>query len=75
MSITGTLEDGKIVLPPGVAWPNGAKVRIELLEERKPSDQKPSVWDVLKKYEGIVDDMPADLAKNHDKYARGHAPE
>jgi hypothetical protein len=62
MSIT-TVEEGKIVLPPGIDWPDGTIVRIEPVNASRPS-----AWDVLKKYEGIADDLPADMAANHDDY-------
>jgi len=67
MSITTTVEEGKIVLPPGVDWPNGTVVRIEQVEESRPT-----VWDTLKKYDGIADDLPSDMAANHDHYIHGH---
>jgi len=69
MSITTTVEAGKIelVLPPGVSWPDGTVVRIEPVEEARPS-----VWDVLKKYDGIATDLPSDMAANIDHYRLGH---
>ena len=33
MSITATIEEGKIVLPPGTPWPSGTRVRIEAVAE------------------------------------------
>ena len=67
MSITTTVEAGKIVLPPGVDWPDGTVVRIETIE-----DHPATVWDALKKFEGVADDLPTDLAANHDHYIHGH---
>jgi hypothetical protein len=63
MSITTNLEAGKIVIPPGLDCLDGAVVRIEQVE-----DQRPSIWDVLKKYEGIATDLPSDMAEKHDHY-------
>lgn len=64
--ITTKIEDGRIVLPADVDWPNGTIVRVvPMIEER------PTVWEVLDKYAGIVTDMPSDLAENHDHYIHG----
>ena len=64
--ITATVKNGEIVLPPVVDWPNGTVVRVEQVKALRPS-----VWDVLKKYEGIADDLPPDMAANHDDYRHG----
>jgi hypothetical protein len=67
VGITATVKGGEIVLPPGVDWPDGTVVRIEAVKAPLPS-----VWDVLKKYEGIADDLPTDMAANHNHYIHGH---
>ncbi len=59
MSISATVEAGKIVLPPGTPWPTGTRVRFELAEE-----QPPTLWETLKDFDGMADDLPADLATN-----------
>jgi hypothetical protein len=64
--ITTKVEEGKIVLPPDVDWPDGTTVRVEPVEQSQQS-----VWDVLKKYDGIADDLPEDLAANIDHYVHG----
>jgi len=66
MSITTTVAAGKIVLPPGVDWPDGTVVRIE------PVEAQSTIWEKLKKYDGIADDLPTDMAANHDHYIHGH---
>jgi hypothetical protein len=68
MSITATVEEGKIVLPASVQWPSGTVVRIEPVE-----DQPPTLWETLKEFDGIATDLPADLANNLDHYVHGHA--
>ena len=65
--ITTTVEDGKIELPLDVDWPNGTIVRVEPVEKARPT-----VWDVLAKYEGMANDLPEDLAENLDHYVHGH---
>ncbi len=67
MSITATVADGKIVLPPGVVWPDGTVVRIEQVEH-----ESRTVRDLLKDFEGAAEDLPADMAANHDHYIHGH---
>jgi hypothetical protein len=67
MSITATVKNGEIVLPPGVDWPNGTVVRIEQVE--KPA---PTIWETLKEFDGIAGDLPVDMAANHDHYIHGH---
>ncbi len=64
--ITAKYEEGTVVLPPDVDWPNGIKLEIQPIEER------PRTWaDIMKDYTGIADDMPSDLAMNHDHYLHG----
>jgi hypothetical protein len=67
MSITAKVEGGKIILPPDVPWPSGTLVRIEPLAE-----QPPSIWETLKDFDGIAQDLPKDLASNLDHYVHGH---
>jgi len=67
MSITAKVEAGKIVLPPGVPWPSGTIVRIELVEE-----QPPTLWETMKEFDGMADDLPPDLAANLDHYVHRH---
>jgi hypothetical protein len=70
MTITATVQSGKIILPPEVNWPTGSVVRVELVEE-----QLPTLYDVLKDFDGIVTDMPPDLAQNLDFYLHGQPTE
>ena len=68
MSVIGVVEDGKVVLPPEMQLPTGTRVRIEALP---PTEQGPSLAETLKDYIGIFDDLPPDLARNHDHYFHG----
>jgi hypothetical protein len=67
VSITAKVEEGKIVLPANNPWPSGTLVRIEPVEESSPT-----LWETLKEFDGMADDMPADLATNLDHYVHGH---
>ena len=68
MSVTATIEEGTIHLPPDVHWPSGTVVRIEPVE-----DQPPTLLDTLKKFDGMAGDLPDDLASNLDHYVHGHS--
>jgi hypothetical protein len=63
-AITSTVEEGKIILPPDIDWPSGTIVRIEPVDED-------TLWNTLKQYTGVAEDLPKDLAVNHDHYLHG----
>ena len=67
MSITTTVEAGQIVLPPGVNLPNGTVVRIETVDE-----DVPTLGEILKDFDGVIDDPRTDMAANHNHYLHGH---
>jgi hypothetical protein len=66
MSFTGIVENGKVVLPPGVNLPSGTKVRVETVAPEGAASADP-----LREFIGVFEDLPADLAKNHDHYIHG----
>jgi hypothetical protein len=70
MSITATVENNSIKLPPGVNIPDGTEVTIETTTTpiAPPSPQET----LAKRYAefiGIWEDGPCDLAAEHDHYA------
>jgi predicted DNA-binding antitoxin AbrB/MazE fold protein len=67
MSITAVIEQGIIKLPKDIPWKSGTVVRIEPVEE-----QAPTLFDTLKDFDGIANDLPADMAANLDHYLHGH---
>lgn len=67
MSITAKVEGGKIVLPADVQWPSGTVVRIEPV-----ADQPPTLWETLKDFDGMAEDLPPDLATHLDHYVHAH---
>jgi hypothetical protein len=67
MSITAVVEKGVIKLPEDSPWPPGTVVRIEAVEEPPPT-----LFDALKDFDGMAEDMPSDLASNLDHYVHGH---
>jgi hypothetical protein len=68
MSITAVVENGLIKLPKDVAWKSGTVVRIEPVEQ-----QSPTLLEAFKEFDGMADDLPADLAANLDHYVHGHS--
>jgi hypothetical protein len=67
MSITAVIEKGIIRLPKDIPWKTGTVVRIEPVE-----NQEPSLFDTLKEFDGMANDLPTDLASNLDHYVHGH---
>ena len=64
--VTATVKQHTIVLPPDVDWPDDTEVTIERVSEKERT------WgDIMKDFTGIADDMPSDLALNHDHYLHG----
>lgn len=59
MSITAVVEKGVIKLPQDVQWASGTVVRIEPVNE-----QSPTLFETLKDFDGMANDLPADLAAN-----------
>ena len=68
MSITGVVEKGVIRLPKDIPWASGTVVRIEPVEE-----QAPTLFEALRDFDGIADDLPSDLASHLDHYLHGHS--
>ena len=65
MSVTGTIEDGVVKLPPGASWPDGTKVRVEKVE---PASRENSLTRRLRELSARVGGLPSDLAEEHDHY-------
>jgi hypothetical protein len=59
--ITAKIKQHRIDLPLDVDWPDGMMVNIEPVED----ETRPTVWEVLKKYEGMATDLPPDLSTTY----------
>ena len=70
MSITATVENDTIKLPPGVHLPDGTRVRIENAERAEEAPHQTLV-ERYAKFVGLADGLPEDMAKNHDHYLHG----
>ncbi len=70
MVCVATVKDGAILLPQGVAFPDGTEVQIVL-----PESPGPSFAERYAAYIGVADDLPADLAENLDHYVHSRHEE
>ena len=66
MTLEGTVVNGVIVLDQPGKLQEGTRVQV-LAEEVK----KPTLRECLLKLAGTVDDLPPDMARNHDQYIHG----
>ena len=86
MTCTVKVANGAIPLPPGLELPDGAEVQLIVPDSvAQPSfaerdaayigaadEQSPTLLDALKEFDGMADDLPADLSANLDHYVHGH---
>jgi hypothetical protein len=68
MSVTGTVKNGVVVLPPGTQLPEGAEVKIETIELTTADDPFLAAVERLAKPRPH---LPKDYALNHGHYVRG----
>ena len=67
MSITVTVENGTIKLPPEVHVPDGTRVQVTLPEH--PQSPAGNKW--MLEFAGCIDGLPEDFAAEHDHYIHG----
>lgn len=68
MTYRGHVENGQIVLDHAAHLPEGAEVKVEVVED---GDGKPPIWGELLKLAGTVQGLPPDMAPEHDHYLHG----
>ncbi len=76
MTYRGTVRSGVVVLPAGVALPEGAEVVVTMPDASAPDPPAPpGLGDKLAELgrwaESLPTDLPPDLAANHDHYLHG----
>ena len=71
MTLEGHIEKGVVVFNEPVALPDGTKVRVEVLPGSPAVQEQASLYERLKPFAGILDDLPDDAALNHDHYLYG----
>lgn len=67
MSFQGTVQNGVVVLDDHPQLADGTRVEVIIQEE----PAKPSLRARLAKLAGTVDDLPPDMARNHNHYIHG----
>jgi len=70
MTCIGKVANGVVVLPPGIELPEGTEMEVSL-----PGSHPVGGTTFAERYQefmGIADDLPTDLAENHDHYLDGH---
>ena len=67
MTYRGHVKNGVVVLDDPVKLPDGAEVRVEVLQAKS----EPTLADELRSVIGSVKGLPSDLARNHDHYLHG----
>jgi hypothetical protein len=67
VSYTGKIQNGVVILPPGVKLPEGTEVKVSV-PDTVVGD---SFADRYERYIGAADDLPSDLAANIDHYVHG----
>ena len=72
MSFHGHIENGVAVFDEPVSLPNGMKVRIvPLVEATRKTGKRKTLAERFENVIGAVDDLPEDMAENHDRYLHG----
>jgi hypothetical protein len=70
MELQGTVHNGVIVVDAGNSLPEGTRVTI-VVEAKEKGDDGTTLKDRLLKLAGTIDDLPSDMARNHDHYIHG----
>ena len=67
MVYKGQVQNGKVVLEGDVVLPEGSRVNVTVADEA----QGPTLYERHQAFIGMIDDLPADLAAEHDHYIHG----
>jgi hypothetical protein len=73
MTLSGRIENGKVVLDSNTPLPEGAKVEVHVIKPRPAGPWKANPE--LMKYSGIADDLPPDASQTIDRVLYGQPPE
>ena len=73
MPSRGHIQNGAVVPEGQFPRPDGTPVVVDAVSDRSGSHPReiPTLYERLKDFIGIADDLPADLAENHDHYLLG----
>lgn len=65
------VRNGKIELDEPVELPEGVALVVHLAPKIESSEEGPTLLDRMRGIVGIVNDLPEDMALNHDHYLHG----
>jgi glycine betaine/choline ABC-type transport system substrate-binding protein len=68
MTLQGTVQNGVVVFDDKQQFPDGT--RVVVVVQNAPGEE-PTLRERLAKLAGTVDDLPVDMARNHDHYIHG----
>jgi hypothetical protein len=68
MSFQGTIQNGVVVFDDRQSLPDGTRVEVIV---QQASIKQSTLRERLARLAGTVDDLPADMARNHDHYLHG----
>ncbi len=71
MNYRGTVRNGVVEFEEGPVPADGTSVVVEPVEAERPTGGEKSLPEALLELAGIIDDLPADFARNHDHYIHG----
>jgi hypothetical protein len=66
MTLEGVVQNGVVVLDEPPPLPDGTRVQVIILDSNAPT-----LAETLLKYAGTVNDLPTDMAEQHDHYLHG----
>jgi hypothetical protein len=69
MTYRGHIKNGQIALDEPIRFPEGAEVIVALVEKPKANGEDLNA--VLLRHAGKGENLPSDLAEQHDHYAHG----
>lgn len=68
----GIVQNGVVVFGPGFTLPEGTHVHIQpVAPPAEPAEKDAPSLDWLLKLAGTANDLPIDMAENHDHYLHG----
>lgn len=74
MCYRGVVKNGVVVLESASTFPEGMEVQVSPLTVQSKQEQEAnqqSLRDFLMSFAGTIQDLPEDMAKNHDHYLHG----
>ena len=74
MTYRGKVKNGVVVPDKPGALPEGAEISMRVVHRpaRKPRAAKPkTIYEDMKPFIGVINDLPSDLSLNHDHYLYG----